>query len=152
MRLLVGGYEFERVCAIEPARNPDGSIKEIMPQSRYRNSSGFPLNRYGAGPFCKFKIPNDRKFCGVYAITVEDSVKYIGECVDLTSRYNMGYGTISPRNCFAGGQETNCRLNNLILLAVRGGAKVSLWFLPTDEFKAVEHELRGSEKPEWNRH
>jgi hypothetical protein len=64
----------------------------------------------------------------------------------------MGYGIISPRNCFIGGQETNCRLNNLILLAARGGAKLSLWFLPTDEYKGVEHELRASEKPEWNRH
>ncbi len=151
MRLQIGQYDFERVCAIEPVRNSDGSISEFMPQSRYRNAGHIPLNRHGAGPFCKFKITNGRKVCGVYAITVEDRVKYIGECTDLSSRYNVGYGTISPRNCFVGGQETNCRLNNLILLAARGGARLSLWFLPTDEYKAVEHELRASEKPEWNR-
>ena len=29
-------------------------------------------------------------------------------------RYNNGYGRISPRNCFQGGQSTNCRVNNLI--------------------------------------
>jgi hypothetical protein len=62
----------------------------------------------------------------------------------------MGYGTISPRNCFVGGQETNCRLNNLILQEASTGAKISLWFLPSDEYKAIEQELRASERPDWN--
>lgn len=152
MRIKIGRYEFDRVCAIEPEKNPDGSIKEFMPQSRYHNGGDVPLNRYGGGPFCKFKIHNDRNFCGVYAVVVEDQVKYIGECANLSSRYNMGYGNISPRNCFVGGQETNCRLNNLIFLKASVGAKLSLWFFPTDEYKAIEQELRNSERPEWNRH
>jgi hypothetical protein len=138
------------VTSQEPVKNPEGSIKEFMPQSRYRNVGDIPLNRYGAGPFCKFKIPNDRNFCGVYAVVAEDRIKYIGECVNLSSRYNMGYGTISPRNCFVGGQETNCRLNNLILQEASTGAKISLWFLPSDEYKAIEQELRASERPDWN--
>lgn len=150
--MKIGRYEFERVCAIEPEKNLDGSIKEFMPQSRYHIGRDIPLNRYGGGPYCKFKIPNDRNLCGVYAMVVEDQVKYIGECENLSSRYNMGYGNISPRNCFVGGQETNCRLNNLIFLKASVGAKLSLWFLPTDEYKAIEQELRNSERPEWNRH
>jgi len=150
--MKIGRYEFEMVCAIKPERNPDGSIREIMPQSRYRNGGDLSLNRYGGGPFCKFKIPNGRNYGGVYAVVVEGVVKYIGECVNLSSRYNMGYGNISPRNCFVRGQETNCRLNNLILLAAKDGTHPILWFLPTKEYKVVERELRDSERPDWNRH
>jgi hypothetical protein len=150
--MKIGRYDFETVCTIEPEMNPDGSIREFMPQSRYRNDGNVPRNRYGDGPFCKFKIPNGPNYCGVYAIVDEGLAKYIGECVNLSSRYNMGYGNISPRNCFVGGQETNCRINNLIFLAAKRGARLSLWFHPTKEYKAIEQELRDLVKPEWNRH
>lgn len=150
--MKIGRYDFEMVCAIEPETNTDGSIKEFMPQSRYRNNDSLPRNHYGDGPFCKFKIPNGRNHCGVYAIVAETLPKYIGECVNLSSRYNMGYGNISPRNCFVGGQETNCRINNLILLALVHGTRLSLWFHPTKEYRTIEQELRDLERPEWNRH
>jgi hypothetical protein len=150
--MKIGQYAFEMVCKIEPESHPDGSNEEFMPQSLYRNNLNVPLNRYGQGPFCKFKIPNGYKHCGVYAIVVDGRVKYIGECVNLSSRYNMGYGNISPRNCFVGGQETNCRINNLILQSAKNGSRLSLWFLPTKEYKAIEQELRNLKKPEWNRH
>ncbi len=88
---------------------------------------------------------------GVYAITAGDDVKYIGECQRLSERYNMGYGNISPRNCFVGGQETNCRINNLILNEAAAGASLVLWFLKTDNFKRIEQELRSSKRPPWNR-
>jgi hypothetical protein len=109
------------------------------------------LNRYGAGPFCKFKIPRNFKTCGVYAIISGTAVLYIGECENLSARYNMGYGNISPRNCFVGGQETNCRINNLIYCAVNNGAELTLWFLPSSDFKTIERELRALVRPVWNR-
>ncbi len=123
-----------------------------MPQSRYKNADNLSLNRYGRGPFLKFKIQNRHSFSGVYAVVTDGVVRYIGECQNLSSRYNMGYGNISPRNCFVGGQETNCRLNNLILCAAKEGAAMSLWFLRTEDYKAIERELRYSECPGWNRH
>jgi hypothetical protein len=89
-------------------------VAEVNPQSRYANTKQLGLNKYGAGPFCKFAISSTYAECGVYAITVNAQVMYIGECVNLSSRYNAGYGQISPRNCYSGGQETNCRINNLI--------------------------------------
>ena len=149
--MKIGHHDFELVCAIEPETNLDGSIREFMPQARYRNKKGLPLNNYGNGPFCKFKIPKGRNLSGVYAIVVENQTKYIGECVNLSSRYNMGYGNISPRNCFAGGQETNCRINNLILLASKNGSRLSLWFLPTKDHKLIEQDLCEMKKPDWNR-
>jgi hypothetical protein len=63
----------------------------------------------------------------------------------------MGYGNISPRNCFKGGQETNCRLNNLIYFAVSEGRDVNLWFHQTANFKSAELELRAMKAWPWNR-
>jgi hypothetical protein len=109
--MKVWQYEFAQVCDIEPLRENDGSVRALKPQSRYKNNNALPLNKYGKGPFCKFTIPKGYKVSGVYAIVVNQELKYIGECVNLSSRFNVGYGNISPRNCFKGGQETNCRIN-----------------------------------------
>ncbi len=76
----------------------------IKPQSRYKNNKGLLLNNHGSGHFCKFVIPKNCMINGVYAIVVNKELKYIGECVNLSSRFNSGYGNISPRNCFKGGQ------------------------------------------------
>ena len=122
-----------------------------MPQSRYSNKNKLSLNRYGKGPFCKFTIPKDYKVGGVYAIIVNEELKYIGECVNLPSRFNTGYGNISPRNCFKGGQETNCRINNLILEITKKGKSISLWFLNTWDHKSVEGGLLMKDGPAWNR-
>jgi len=62
----------------------------------------------------------------------------------------MGYGNISPKNCYKGGQETNCRLNNLIFQSATAGAGIALWFHETANYKAVERELRAELVPEWN--
>lgn len=148
MRISV--TNFELVCPIEPERNTDGTIKEFLPQSRYPNRKNLLLNKYGNGPFCKFKIPSTIKSCGVYAIMVDGTLKYIGECTNLSSRYNAGYGNISPRNCYIGGQETNCRINNLIFRAISEGESTILWFHATAEYKKLETELRASERPKWN--
>lgn len=149
--MMIDTYEFALVCPINPRRCSDGALQEFLPQSRYKNAGTAPINRHGKGPFCKFTIPSSLRTSGVYAITSGTEVKYIGECLNLSSRYNMGYGNISPRNCFVGGQETNCRINNLILDEARTGADVSLWFLQTSTYKLIEQALRRSKRPPWNR-
>jgi hypothetical protein len=80
----------------------------------------------------------------VYALTVADAARYIGECANFSARFNNGYGNISPKNCYKGRQETNCRLNNLVYLATACGEAIRLWFLPTDDYKSVEARLSGS--------
>ena len=146
-----GAYSFGFVCDIAVQRDTDGAVMEFMPQSRYAKAAQTPLNRYGSGPFVKFKIPRNLKQSGVYAVTVDGNLKYIGEAVDLSSRYNAGYGNISPKNCYKGGQETNCRLNSLIHTAILSGAQVELWFCEAGHYKAIEGELRRQLTPEWNR-
>ena len=147
----IGGYDFRYICAIEPEREPNGTVLTFMPQARYVNTDGLKLNKYGNGPFCKFKIPRNLEYPGVYAFIEASDVKYIGEAVALSSRFNMGYGNISPRNCFVGGQDTNCRINNLILQQILASSKISLWFLNTSNHKSIESQLRASLFLSWNR-
>jgi len=149
--LQVGGYEFRYVCSIEPERGPNGTIITFMPQSEYANTDNLPLNKYGAGPFCRFKIPWNIKHPGVYALVMANDIKYIGECIDLSSRFNSGYGNISPRNCFIRGRETNCRINHLIFKEILAGSKITLWFLNTSNYKSIEAELRVRLLSSWNR-
>ena len=147
----LAGYDFELVCVIAPIRAPNGEVCRYMPQAAFKNERLLPLNRYGEGPFCKFKIPNGYKQSGVYALLVSERVQYVGECNNLSQRYNMGYGNISPRNCFKGGQETNCRVNNLIYQAAVLGDPVSLWFHQTASFKIAELEILAIQRWNWNR-
>lgn len=147
----LGGYSFKFICNIEPERIDSGAVKPYLPQKRYRNTKGLSLNKYGKGPYCKFFIPRNLNKCGVYALTIDDQLIYIGECLNLSSRFNMGYGNISPRNCYQGGQETNCRLNHLIYSEVSKGATVSLWFLETNNYKHIEGFLRSRMNLPWNR-
>src|SRR4051812_34325519 len=119
--MQVGDYDFEYVCDIEPSRGTDGSVLPFMPQDRYLNARGLPLSKHGSGPFCRFKIPSRFQTSGVYTLTVKGDLRYIGECANRSARFNNGYGNISPKNCFKGGQETNCRVNNLIFTTALAG-------------------------------
>ena len=147
--MRIAAYEFEYVCDIEPWRDA-GGVQLLMPQDRYRNVRNLPLNKYGVGPFCKFKIPNRFEVSGVYVLTIDDEVGYVGECANLSARFNLGYGNISPKNCFKGGQETNCRINNLVYTEAQAGRHISLWFFRTADYKAVEAALRSTLKSAWN--
>ena len=44
----------------------------------------------------------------------DGQIIYIGETAGLRQRFNMGYGNISPRNCYVGGQSTNCKMNKIV--------------------------------------
>jgi hypothetical protein len=149
--MKLGDYEFEYVCDIEPLRLTDGSMRQHMPQERYNNARNLPLNKYGIGPFCKFRIPSRFQVSGVYVLTSDGVPQYVGECANLSARFNAGYGNISPKNCFKGGQETNCRLNNLLYVAFLASQRISLCFFQTRDYKTVELALRGALRLTWNR-
>lgn len=145
----IGGYRFAIVGPIEVRRNENGSVWSHTPQPRYQKAAKSRLNRYGDGEFCDFRVPGLAHEGGVYALFVSDDLKYVGEAVDLHRRW-YEYGHISPRKCFEGGQETNCRVNKLIMSAVRDGRPLSLWFHPTQRRKEIEAELRERFRPPWN--
>ncbi len=145
------GYEFKFVEKIEPKRDETGNIKISMPQQSYSEANQSDVHEHGWGPFCKFSISREWEgLTGVYIYLVDGKPKYVGEAEDLRKRVNRGYGNISPRNCFKGGQRTNCRINNNIFEAARNGKEIELYFCETDERKGLEEELIHKIKPECN--
>jgi hypothetical protein len=96
-----GGVGFGLVCLIEPRRQGKRIVEE-RPHVRYDNQKGLPLHQWGAGPFCRFQIPPSKPTVGVYVIAVDGQAMYVGETENLTTRYNNGYGQISPRACLKG--------------------------------------------------
>lgn len=73
----VGSYQFTIVCNIEPNIDDQGGVEQLFPQPRYDNTGSLDLNRYGAGPFCKFSIPRKYQQSGVYVLTSDQAIMYI---------------------------------------------------------------------------
>lgn len=146
-----GDWDFHRVAALTPDRDANGAVQRFMPQEQYDNADGLALHAYGQGPFCRFRLESSPGLEGVYAFVQGDDVLYVGECVDLQQRFNIGYGQISPRNCFTGGQPTNCRINALVLNASSSGTTIEVWFCLTEDRKAAERALILLLRPWWNR-
>jgi len=148
----ISGISFQYVCEIIPELDKNGIPKEYLPQSDYKNKSNIPLHGYGDGSFCRFKVPNSCvKKSGVYIILIDGIPKYVGKCKNLRMRFNTGYGNISPRNCYKGGQQTNCRINNLVLKTYKNGTRIELLFFETEDRINIERTLIEKLNPEWNR-
>jgi hypothetical protein len=144
---------FLRICAIDVKRDEEGVPMEYLPQGRYDNQAGHKLNPHGKGPFCQFLLPTLSESAGVYAIVVGEEVVYIGECQNLSERYGpRGYGVIHPRNCYVGGQSTNCKINARVLFSIRNRTSPALFFLEETRFhrKDVERDLVNRLQPRWN--
>lgn len=154
--MQIGEYQFTQVGSIEPEHLEDGSVKPFHPQARFNNERGIALHNYGAGPFCKFRIARGIKAAGIYIVTQDEAPVYVGQAINLDKRWSSnGYGGISPRNCFHGGQQTNCRLNNLIFEAKINGRDLTLWFHETANDKTVldsiERHVMALAQPIWNK-
>ena len=149
LRLL--DFSFIHAEVIEPDRGADGMPIEFMPQSRSPWAGKKSLNPYGKGPFCRFKVKGLPPTAGVYALTIEGAVAYVGKAQHLAQRWGpQGYGSISPRNCYVGGQSTNCKVNNRILLSTRQGQRINLWIYETHDAGSVEATLIREINPPWN--
>lgn len=145
------GYDFEFVQDIQPVLDRYGRILEYSPQGQYDKWDSFKLNKYGSGTFCRFSIhPKWSGVSGVYAVFIDDKLAYIGQASDFAKRFNMGYGNISPRNCYIGGQSTNCKINKLVLNSIKAGKRVSVYFHITNAYNQVESELIKYYKPPYN--
>jgi len=147
--MLLLDYKFEYVCKIVPELE-NGVIYKYNPKDKFNNENNIKLNKYGNKIFCKFKIPNKILGEGVYCITTNSKIVYIGECVNLSKRYNMGYGNISPRNCYVGGQSTNCKVNSMILDSIENGDEVELFYFKTNDRINIEIKLITNFNPIWN--
>jgi len=136
----VCGYTFSYLQNLIPDCDAEGKVKKYHPQNDYDNIKGLKLSYYGNGDFCHFSITAD-DWSGVYLWVVDGQIIYIGETAGLRHRFNMGYGNISPRNCYVGGQSTNCKMNKVVFSYYEQCKTVSLYFYRTDDYKRVELEL-----------
>jgi hypothetical protein len=147
------GYSFTLVQELEPNRSANGQIRQYMPHVLYSKWQTAKLHKYGIGPFCRLFISRSwYGASGVYALFDTQQLLYIGQCKDLAQRYNTGYGTISPRNCYEGGQLTNCKINSMILRKYLNGDRVFLYFCRTDDYNSLEHMLIEKFQPLYNGH
>jgi len=145
--ILVDGIPFFFIETILPELDDNGSIIEYKPTSCNK-----PKNKYGNGPFCKFKINSILNNPGIYIIFSNNTICYIGKCSNLSERFGPhGYGTIYPKNCEKDGQSTNCKVNNAILNEAKQGRNIDLWFHPCSEPAAIEQRLIALCNPPWNR-
>jgi len=149
-KMVVCGYEFRFLQQLNPECDNDGQIVRHYPQDGYDNKNGIPLSGHGGGAFCHFSI-NAGDWPGVYLWVVDGVIIYIGETVGLQQRFNMGYGNISPRNCYVGGQSTNCKMNKVVLSLYEKGKTVSLYFCQTADYKRVELDLLGKINTPYNK-
>lgn len=150
MKILLN-YNFEFVQDIIPKLDCNGNIKELFPQSRYIKKENSQLGKYGNGAFCHFSIDNKWKaISGVYVFYIENNLVYIGQTINFAQRFNNGYGNISPRNCYNGGQPTNCKMNKVVLTSIKDEKKVSLYFYITDNHDKIEKELIAHYNPRFN--
>ena len=145
------GIRFGLICKIIPFSNK-GIIETYAPQKKYAKRDRMSLHTYGRGCFCRFDI--DKKWVGyegVYAISIDGKVAYVGQCINLYQRFHDGYGKIHPRNCYNGGQPTNCRINANILSHAGRQSSMLLYFFETDDRNRIERMLIRCLRPAWNR-
>lgn len=148
--MKVCGYEFRYLQDLLPQCSEAGKVIKFYPQKDYNNKNNLPLSFHGEGAFCRFSIKTED--CpGVYLWVVDKQIIYIGETAGLRKRFNVGYGNISPRNCYVGGQSTNCKMNKVVLNMYEQGKIVSLYFYYTTDYKRVELDLLGKINTMYNK-
>lgn len=141
---------FEYAGTIEPDREPGGALRLLMPQNRYAKKDTVFLNKYGAGPFCRFRVHTLPHASGVYVYLIEGRPVYVGRAEDLHARF-YAYGNISPKNCYKGGRETNCRINTLIYKTYVVGGSILVYTHVTKDYVSLEATMIANLRPEWNR-
>ena len=112
------------------------------------------LNKYGDGKFCNFTLTdkNLKTRKGLYFYRIDNEIMYIGRCLDsFWNRVNLGYGKISPKNCYIDGQQTNCYLNSLVNCTTGELSFYICSMIDNDRIKDAERHLIGTYNPTWNK-
>lgn len=147
--VILNNYVFDYIEDLIPEYDSKGNIVTYSPQDLYNNKKNLPLlpEAENNARFCRFRVCNASPCSGVYAWIVDGAPIYIGETRNFKMRFNSGYGNISPRNCFKGGQKTNVKMNKVVLDYSMRGKTIELYFLMTNDYKKIELELIGSYRP-----
>jgi hypothetical protein len=151
--VLIAQVPFQPVCKIEAERDDHGDLILYTPHTRYANPRQLRLHDYGAGPFVRLRLAGLPQAPRVYAVVSGSEIaRYIGRARDsMRSRWGRrGYAVIDPRNCYIGGQSTNCRINALIRDALERDDSLSLWFHHTADPNDLERQIICDVRPLWN--
>ena len=147
----INGYTFNYICEINPQKDEFDKIKTYNPREKYNNQKNLALNEYGDSDFCIFDVETDITNSGVYVLFFGEELVYIGQAKNFKKRWSRtNYGSISPRNCFVGGQSTNCHINSAICAQSKKGTHIYLFFYSTKKYDEVERELIDKLTPELN--
>ncbi len=137
--------------------DPDLPIGAFLFKLKEQNDQFYKkfLNPHGFKDFCKFKLANSEisSHKGIYAYYLNGTLMYIGQTKrSFKARVNSGYGNIFPRNCYKGGQSTNCKINALVSNFSKNGELA--FFVCSLESNAdidtYEKTLIEKYSPEWN--
>lgn len=140
-------HEFRFACRIDLSLNSKGLFLEEFPCI----ADNRVLHKYGKGPFSKFRIPPYLHDEGVHILMVDNKIKYIGGCRNISDEYNLGFGRIViDSHPFKNGPEDYCRINTLITEKIKSGSIVELWFMTTTNHHRVKSELLRMDESEWN--
>lgn len=134
-QIMICGYPFRFIQRLVPDC-AEGKVVKYYPQNRYNNRDQLALNCHGQGAFCRFSV-DAPSAPGVYLWVVEGEIIYIGEAVNLASRFK-DYGRISPRNCFFKGRSTNCKMNKVVMEYYEKHTPIDLYFHETENHKQLE--------------
>ena len=129
--------------------------------------SPLPLGRqrhaYGDGPFAKLQMPPLPNEPGLYLWEEDHEVVYIGQTRSTLKKRlgSTGYSTISNYNTFVrqpgrrnGGQQTNCRINQLANASIANGRSLVIWYRVLNAEEARHEESLWMQRfgmPSWNR-
>ena len=143
--------EFKKFCTLDLIPNRNG-VFFYSPQGNYKYVKNYAyLEDVDENTiFCKFK-PDLPKIKGVYLWVSDNEIIYIGEGVNLRSRFNSGYGNISPRNCFKGGQSTNVKMNRIALSYLKNNRPIDIYIYETANHKELETLLLSRISTQYNK-
>jgi hypothetical protein len=148
---MLAEYNFERASTIDAERSDNGSLLTYTAYERFENPKSLRLHGYGAGPFVRLRLAALPTGAGVYVVMDGEDIAYVGLAANISARWGRrNYAVIDPRNCYVGGQSTNCRLNNLVYQALTQGQELTLWTHLVQNPRPVEAELIRCLRPPWN--
>ncbi len=136
MEKTILGNKFEKVEIL---------VKELNIENTHENYSkkdSVELNSYGNSLFAKFKIENNAltRQVGLYAFFKNDELLYIGRThASFHERLSTGYGNISPKNCYIGGQSTNCKMNSYINKSMSDGESITYYVYPMVGIESINN-------------